>query len=139
MAFPAIIPLTANKRVPFDQTIALMNWDLSGSTLRMEIRNEPGNQGSPLIPALTNQTPPTQGLSVTWDADYPDPDGVLPNGASLIRIMIDETTLEGLSYAVDPSKPLPLDYDIHASRSSPSITKFVFCGGDFFIDPGVTL
>jgi hypothetical protein len=138
MSAPPKIPLTASKRVPFDQTIAVMGRDLSGSTLRMEIRTEPGEQGSALV-TLTNQTPPTQGLSVTWDADYPDPVGEFPNGASLVRIMIDETTLEGLSYAVDPAKSLPLHYDIHASRTSPLIIKFVYCGGEFYVDPGVTL
>ena len=138
MSFPAIIPLTANKRVPFDQTIALMAWNLTGATLKMEIRAQPGGQGAALV-TLNTVAPPAQGLSIAWDAAYPDPDGVLPAGASLLRILIDETVLEGLSYNVDPAKPLPLWYDIHVTPLDTALSKFVYSSGEFFIDPGVTL
>jgi hypothetical protein len=135
MAAP-LIDLSVNKRVPLDITIPEMGSDYSGATLLMHVRTEPGGTGTPLL-ALSNATPPSQGLSIAYDAAFVDPEGKLPNGASLLRVMINEATLEALPTATDTSKPLVLHYDIHVSRAD--ITKFVFCGGKFIVEPGVTL
>jgi hypothetical protein len=135
MAAPQL-DIGAFKRVPFDYSIAIMGVDYTGASLAMQIRTEPGNTGTPLVD-LASASPPSQGLSVTYDADYPDPDGKLPDGASLIRIIISEATLEGLPAASDTTKPLELFYDIHVTPSGG--TKGVFCGGRFVINPGVTV
>lgn len=135
MATPAInIPV--EKRVPLDVTIPEMGANYTGATLAAEIRALPGDSGSALI-TLGTTTPPAEGLSVTYDAAYVDPLGELPNGASLVRMLIAESTLEGLAYAADPSQPVVLHYDIHLTPSGGS--KFVYARGTFTVNPGVTL
>jgi hypothetical protein len=131
------IPLFAEKRVTFDETIARMGINLTGATLACEIRNRPGDSGTPLI-TLGNASAPTQGLSISYDSGFPDPLGKLPNGASLLRIIISEATLEGLAYAADPAQIVTLSYDIHVTPSGGG-TKFVFASGAFIVNPGVTL
>jgi hypothetical protein len=128
--------LTVPKRVPLDIEFPEMGVNYTGATMLMHVRSEPGTTGSPII-ALSNASPPSQGLSVRYDSDFVDPEGPLPNGASLIRVMIDEATLEGLPLASDAAKPLELFYDIHVTPVGG--IKFVFCGGKFLVYPGVTL
>jgi hypothetical protein len=130
------IPLAVSKRVPLDVTIDEMGVDYTGATLLMHVRTARGGTGTPLL-ALSNATPPTQGLSVAYSADLIDPEGKLPNGGSSLRIMIDEATLEALPSAVDTSKSLELHYDVHVTPIGS--VKFVFCGGEFIVDPGVTV
>ena len=129
-------PLVAFKRVPFDGTIARLGEDLSGATPRMEIRPEPGGSGTALV-ALDASTAGSQGIAITYDADYPDPDGLMADGASMVRIIINETTLEALSLGSPASSDVVLHYDIHLTPSGG--TKFVLCSGTFTIKPGVTL
>ncbi|UAB76947.1 hypothetical protein INR77_08810 [Erythrobacter sp. SCSIO 43205] len=135
MATPTI-NLSADKRVPFDKTIAKMGVDYSGATMLCHIRNEPGDTGTPLV-TLSNAAPPSEGLSVTYDASYPDPEGVLVDGASKVRMIVSEATLEALDTASPTSNALVLYYDIHLTPSGG--TKFVFCSGKFTINPGVTV
>ena len=133
---PINLDLSASKRVPFDLSIAIMGVDYSGAVLAMQIRTEPGNTATPLID-LTTAAPPAQGLSASYNSGFPDPEEELPNGASTVRIIISEATLEGLPYAGDPAKPLTLFYDIHITPSGGA--KQLFCGGRFVVNPGVTL
>ncbi|UPT53061.1 hypothetical protein [Synechococcus phage Yong-M3-232] len=130
------INLKADKRVPFDVKIPEMGVNYSGATLLCEIRQFPGDQGAPLV-SLSVASPPSEGISVTYDPDYPDPEGQLPNGASIVRLIVSEATLEALPYSGDASKLVELNYDIHITPSGG--TKFIFCAGKFIIDPGVTL
>lgn len=130
------IPLFAEKRVTFDETIVRMGINLAGSALSCEIRGRPGDTGSAII-SLSSATPPSQGLSIAYNGAFVDPLGKLPPGASLLRIIISEATLEGLAYAADPAQPVVLHYDIHVTPTGG--TKFVFASGTFTINPGVTL
>ena len=135
MATPAInIPV--EKRVPLEVNIPEMGANYTGATLAAEIRTSPGGSGDPVI-ALATATPPTQGLSVTYDAAFVDPLGELPNGASVVKMLVAETTLEALAYAADPAVPVVLHYDIHLTPDGG--TKFVFARGTFTVNPGVTL
>lgn len=136
MTAPVEINIAAEKRVPFDDSIAEMGADYSGATPAMEIRAEPGDQGTALV-SLGASSSGSEGIVVTYDSDYPDPEGVLPDGATLVRIIINETTLEGLDYGGDPAEPVTLYYDIHLTPSGGK--KFVFSQGKFIINPGVTL
>lgn len=136
MAASPLIDLTVNKRTPADFIIPEMGANYTGATLFAEVRAEPGADGTALI-TLNPATPPAEGLSVTYDAGYVDPEGIMPDGASLVRIIIAEATLEGLAYGADASKPVVLYYDIHLTPSGG--TKFVFCSGTFTVDPGVTV
>ena len=130
------INILAPKRVPFDDTIPMMAVDYSGATPLMEIRAEPGDTGSALV-SLGLSTSGSEGITVTYDSGYPDPDGLLPDGATVVRIIINETTLESLAYGADPAEDVELFYDIHLAPSGGK--KFVFCGGSFTVTPGVTL
>ena len=130
------INIVAPKRVPFDDTIHAMVVDYSGATPLMEIRTHPGASGSALV-SLGASTSGGEGITVTYDAGYPDPDGELPDGATVVRILINETTLESLAYGADTSQPVELYYDIHLTPSGGK--KFIFCGGKFTVTPGVTL
>ncbi len=136
MASAPEINIVADKRVPFDETIPEMGMDDSGATAAMEIRVEPGAQGSALV-SLGMSSNGGEGIAITYDDEYPDPETDELDGASIVRIIINETTLEGLSYNADPSKPLVLYYDIHLTPSGSK--KFIFCAGAFIINPGVTL
>lgn len=134
MAATPQIDIFAEKRVPFDDTIAEMWTDYSGATPLMEIRSEPGASGSPLV-SLGASSSGGEGIAISYDAGYADPDGGAP-GASLIEIIIAEATLEALAYGADPADPVTLYYDLHLTPSGGK--KFVFCGGRFLINPGVT-
>ena len=136
MANPPTINIVAPKRVPFDDTIPMMGLDYSGATPAMEIRPEPGDSGTALV-SLGASTSGSQGIVVTWDAGYPDPDGIMDDGASIVRIIINETTLEGLAYGADPADDVVLHYDLHLTPSGGK--KFVYCSGTFTVSPGVTL
>lgn len=136
MATAPIIPLFAYKRVPFDQTIAWMVADYSGAAPSMQIRSEPGDTGTPII-SLGASVSGAQGVVVSYDADFPDPEGVVPNGASLIRIIIDETTLEALSLGSPTAEDVVLHYDLHLTPTGEK--KFLASAGTFTISPGVTI
>lgn len=136
MAAVPTIPIVASKRVPFDDSIAMMGVDYSGANVAMEIRPEPGGTGTAMV-SLGASISGGQGLTVTYDADYPDPDGTMPDGATLVRVIINETTLEGLAYGADRADPVTLHYDIHLTPSGGK--KFVFCAGTFTVTPGVTI
>lgn len=136
MAAVPQIDILAYKRVPFDDTIIEVGVDYSGATAAMEIRAEPGDQGSPLI-ELGMSVAGGQGIAITHDAAYPDPETGTPGDASTVRIIINETTLEGVGYGVDPEAPLTLHYDLHLTPASGK--KFIFARGLFILSPGVTL
>jgi hypothetical protein len=136
MASPPQINIVASKRVPFDDTIPMMGVDYSGATPLMEIRPEPGGTGDPLV-SLEASVAGGEGIVVSWDADFPDPDGIMADGATIVRVIINETTLEGLAYNAPPESDLTLYYDIHLTPVDGK--KFVYCSGTFTVSPGVTL
>lgn len=137
MAAAPNIPITAYKRVPFDETVPDFRGDYTGATPLMEIRPEPGSSGTAMI-SLGASTAGSQGIAITYDEDYPFTYlGVSYTGASLIRIIIDETTLEALALGADPADPVVLYYDLHLTPSGGK--KFIAFRGTFTIDPGVTV
>ena len=134
------VPISAFKRVPFggatgngDIAVIGVNW--SAATFRMEVRNLPGDSGTALV-TLTNASAGSQGISATYDAKYPLPDGRGTAPTTIIRIQIDEATLEALALATPANEPLALHYDLHATPSGEP--KRVVCFGTFTIKPGVT-
>jgi len=135
MASAPEINIVADKRVPFDDVIPEMAIDYSSATASMQVRNEPGDSGTPVL-SLSTTLASGEGIVITYDAVYPDPEGVDAPGASIIRLLINETTLEALSLAADASEDATYHYDIHLTPSGG--TKFVFCRGKFIVSPGVT-
>lgn len=124
------------KRVPFDDDVAIINEDLSGATFLMHVRANRGDTGTPLI-SLTNASPPSQGISATYDPSYEwQWDGQLfTTPASLVRIIIAEATLEALSLGTPYDEPVELYYDLHATTD----TKRVQFEGKLPLKPGVTI
>lgn len=137
------IDLKADKRVPFidedGATIVFTAENWTDAAFAMHIRANPGDSGTPVV-SLAGATAGTQGISVTYDADYSyiDDSGetfTLP--ASLVLIQIDEATLEALSLGTPSDKPVTLYYDLHVTPSGGA--KRVVSHGKFIIKPGVTI
>lgn len=135
MASAPEINIVADKRVPFDDTIPEMGVDYSDATASMEIRSEPGAQGAALV-SLGMSVAGGEGLAITHDAAYPDPETGEADDATIVQIIVNETTLEGLAYNADPAEAVTLYYDIHLTPDGGK--KFVFCRGKFIVSPGVT-
>lgn len=137
MAAIPVINIVASKRVPFDETIPDYRGDYTGATPLLEIRPEPGGQGAALV-SMGASSSGGQGVAITYDpARSFAYAGVTYTGASLIRLIVNETTLEGLAYSADPADPVTLHYDLHLTPVSGK--KFVVMRGMFMIDPGVSL
>lgn len=134
----AELDIAAFKRVPFDDDVVIIGENLTGATFTMHIRAHPGDSGSAPV-SLANASPPSQGLSVTYDSAYQYQDGneLITAPASKIRICIDETTLEGLSLGTPYDEPVELFYDLHTTPSGGA--KRVQFGGKFILKPGVTI
>lgn len=133
--------ITAFKRVPFggasgNADIVILGLDWSGATFKMEIRTNPGDTGTALV-SLTNASAGAQGISATYNATYAHPVTGAEVPATIIRPLINETTIEGLALGARPSDPVDLFYDLHVTPSGS--TKRVIMRGKFVIDPGVTI
>jgi hypothetical protein len=136
MASAPVINIVADKRVPFDETIPDFRSDYSGASALMEIRPEPGSSGTPVI-LLSTTLSSGEGIVISYDSGYAfEYLGTAYTGASLIQILINETTLEGIDYAASPDERAVYYYDLHITPSGGK--KFVACRGTFTIDPGVT-
>lgn len=133
--------LIADKRAPWggingEADIIILGLDWSAGAYAMEVRIDPGNTAGALI-SLGMASAGAQGISATYDSGYLHPKTGAVVGATIIRPQINETTMEGLTYGPDPSEPLDLHYDIHATITGRG--KFVLMFGKFTILPGVTL
>lgn len=107
--------------------------DLSNATdVRMTLCEAAG--AAPVITLTEQADGSTQGLWVTYHADWISPDGIAM-GASRIRPRIDEGTFEALDFGAAPLKPLVLTYDLLVTPSGEH--QQPFCRGTFVIHPGV--
>lgn len=129
------VTIVAEKRVPFDNVLPVIGIDYTGASFAMHVRNDYGDTGDPII-EIGDSVSGSEGLSVTY-GDYADPVTGETVQASIIRIKINETTIEGIDLAVDEADDLRLVYDIHLTPSGGS--KFVLCRGPFIITPGSTI
>lgn len=135
-----LVNITVYKRVPFggatgdgDIPIAGVNW--ASGAFKLEIRALPGDTGTAML-ALVTAAAGVQGVSATYDPAYVLPTGAVA-GATIVRIQIDEATIEAFALAVRPSDPLVLAYDLHVTPTGEP--KRVICSGSFTVDPGVTI
>lgn len=129
--YPARLNLTAYLWSPFDRTISIENIDLTGAALLMQVRSSRDAPGAALI-ALTQLAAPAQGVSLSVDTT-----GLLP--VTKIRIIINETTIEGLRPLLPgpADQPVTLKWDMLVTPSGEK--KMRWLEGDFVIDPGVTV
>ena len=134
----AELDIAAFKRVPFDDDVAIIGEELTGATFSMHIRAHLGDTATALV-SLGNASPPSQGISVTYNPAYQWQEGaeLLTAPASLIRIRIDEATLEALALGTPYDEPVELYYDLHTTPVGG--TKRVQFGGKFILYPGVTI
>lgn len=132
----AEINIAAFKRVPFVDDIAILGPNYTGAAFLMHVRNRMGDTGTPLI-TLTGATAGTQGISVTYDAAYIYNEAGDTAPASLIKIQIDESTLEALAMNNPSQKAVVLDYDLHLTPTGQP--KRVELFGTFTINPGATI
>ncbi|MEG3152990.1 hypothetical protein U1769_24115 [Sphingomonas sp. ZT3P38] len=129
---PGSVDLRVNRWVPFDDMIGIEGADLSDATMLMQVRAYRDAPGDPLI-SLVNAAPPAQGLSVSAETVEGMP-------TSTIRIMINETTIEGLlpfpANGVEPGADVVLVWDLLLSKTG--FTKARWFEGAFIIVPGAT-
>ncbi|MFN3474095.1 MAG: hypothetical protein ACK4ZW_08625 [Blastomonas sp.] len=138
----ATLNLTAFKRVPFVEsdgaTIVHIGPDWSDAAFKMDIRQAPGDTGTPII-TLATATAGSQGISATYEAAYLFQVNGTPTTAPATKILIqiDEATIEALDLGTPPDEPVELYYDLHATPSGG--IKRVLCEGKFTIKPGATI
>lgn len=138
------VPLSAFKRVPYVEpdgcTWAFVGYNWVGATFLMHIRNRYGDTGTPII-SLAGASAGSEGISVSYDADYSYTDPVsgqtVTAPASLVLVQIDEATLEALSLGTPVDAPVELVYDLHVTPSGGVKRVAVF--GTFSILPGSTI
>lgn len=130
-------PTHYSKRAPWggdtqDGDILVYGQNWSGAAFVWAFAASPG--ASPLI-TLTNAAAGSQGVSATYDAAavHPETGGVV--GATLIRPLITETTLEGLTWPSPASSDLKLHHDLLITPVG--MHQFVYCAGIITIKPGI--
>lgn len=134
--------ITTFRHVPFggttgDGDLPILGEDYSDATFEMHIRLAPGATGDPLI-ELENAAALSEGISAEYDADYPHPLTGEEVGATVIRIEIDETSIESLPVAAEPEEPAVFYYDLQMTPSFSGARKRVVIYGTFTVYPGVT-
>jgi hypothetical protein len=129
---PGLADLRAYRWAPFVEKIGIEGADLSGATLRMQIRSYRDAPGAPLVD-LMNAATNAQGLSVAVSVV-----GAVPT--SLIQIRINETTIEQLlpfpASGLEPGADVELVWDMLISGAG--FTKARWFEGAFTIVPGAT-
>ena len=125
-----------SKRVPWIDDLAVEGADYSSATFKMEIRQKPGDSGSPIV-TLGNAAAGSEGISCTYNTAYVDPETGETYPASVILFQINEATMEGLGLGNPTASAVECSYDLHVTPSGGS--KFVLCYGAFNYSPGVTL
>lgn len=126
-----------SRRVPFggavgDADIVYLGEDWSAAAFVMAFA---AAEGSAALITLTNASAGSQGVSATYDAAYLHPTTGATVGATIIRPLISETTLEALTYSSDPSAPLVLYFDLIVTPSGDQ--QRVFCKGTLSVYQGV--
>jgi hypothetical protein len=131
--------ITAEKRVPFLEDVAITHLNYTSATFKMQIRANAGDEGAAII-ELTGQTAGSEGISVTYNAAYEYVDNAgstVTAPASIILIQIDEATIEALALGTPANEPVTLYYDLHITGGG--LPKHIPIAGKFIINPGVTI
>lgn len=131
---------TAWRHVPWggagsDEEWVLLGENLTGATLRLQVRPSEGDTAAPLID-LSGAAAGTEGLSLTYDAGYVDTETSAVVGATVIMPYVLKATLEAIAPASDPAQPRELVYDLQVTASG-GIAR-LRCFGSFTLMPGVT-
>jgi hypothetical protein len=139
---PFEVDLTAWRNAPYggvgmEKDFVHLGENLSGSTLRLQIRTAPGNRIDALITLNAVGAPNTPGLYHQWSAGYLHPVTGATVGASIVTPFIADTALEALPWPPERDQPIVLHYDYLVTPAG-GIER-VECFGKFTLYPGVTL
>lgn len=128
-----------SKHVPWggsttDADIIELGVDWSGAAFAMNFATTQG--GTPIAGmALSAASAGSQGINATYDSGYVHPETGAVVGATTIRPLITEATLEALAWGSDPAAPLVLYYDLLVTPSGEP--QRIYCYGTFTLYPGI--
>jgi hypothetical protein len=129
MATAARLPLAADRYTSCVRTIRFRGFDLTGLTLRLQVRLIADTPGAPLVDLGVVTNGNEQGLRIL-PAEMVDGVPVTP-----VIVRINETTMEGLPYAGELGEATVLAYDMIATFGN---DKRRLAYGDFAVIAGVT-
>lgn len=128
-----------SKHVPWggasgNADIVKLGVDWTGASFLMSFASAKG--ATPIAGVtLNNAVAGSQGISLTYDAEYVHPSTGAVVGATIIRPFIPEASLEALTWGAVASDPLILFYDLLVTPSGQP--QQVFCFGKFTLQPGI--
>lgn len=126
---PAIFRLAGGRNVLYVDTLSIRGVDLSGATLKMQVRLYPDAPSTPLID-LAMAASNAQGLSVTVTTD----DDAIPT--SVIQIRINKTTMQGMPATNPLGEDAELAYDLTVSGGG--FDEGIWFKGPFVVEGSVT-
>jgi hypothetical protein len=130
MALSACLPLAVDRYGAAVRTVIIRGLDLTGVTMRAQVRLRPDTPGDPLIDLEMGANTSAEGLYLV-SAVADDTYGTI----STVQIRINETTLEGLPYAGELGDSSTFAWDWQATIGGDK-RRLVY--GDFVVLPGVT-
>lgn len=121
--------MQANRWTPFVETIDFVGLDLTGATMKMQVRDrkDGGFVRADLTTVPSNGTEGVSLVSVVTTAGVP---------TSRLSIRINEPTMEAMSAATEPGEDAQIWWDIHITPAGG--VKFVALEGPFIIMAGST-
>lgn len=159
MQSPLRYDLGADRGISFVQPLSFLGYDFTGATYRAQVRLVPDATGSPLI-SLTTVTTNAQGIKLLYAGSatvaahitagrlpisiyqYTNPNtGALYASSdtvtlSQIRLLIDNSTMNGLPFPNERGDNLILAWDLLITLSGASEDKFAY--GSFTVRGTVT-
>jgi hypothetical protein len=133
MAEAARVDLRVDRWTPYVETFRFKGINLTGATLKAQIRPKPDNPGSPLIDLAGGVSAGAEGLRLAGV----DTSGLYP--ISTVEMRINVGTLADASHApaaLRVGEEVQLAWDMHITPSGGDRQKWLF--GSFIIVPGVT-
>jgi hypothetical protein len=150
MLRPAKIDLRADRRVPFVRIFAFVDFDFTGASFKMEIRDYPDASGSARI-TLNTVSSEVQGVRLLYGASDTVQDHILagrltaiPPGLQLttpvfvsqVKVRIDKANVTALPEPAELGDDIDLAYDLHITPSGGD--EDVYASGLFTVVAGVT-
>jgi hypothetical protein len=130
MQRPGYLPFADVRWTPFIRTLSFRGIDLTGATLRAQVRSTRDVVASPLVDLQTVGSANTEGLRLLSAGLV---DGVM---TSVIYMRINEATMEGLPAAAEPGDDLRLWWDMHITPAGGVKQRYLW--GEFILLAGVT-
>lgn len=160
MDTPARIDFAGDRYVAFLRTVAFIGYDFTGATFAMQVRDRKDGGTVRATLGTVGVMPSVEGVGLFFGGtatvashiatgrltsviyDYTNPDtGVNYVSSdsvvlSVLRIRIDETTMEAMPFAAEVGDDRLFYWDLHVTPSGG--VKDKYAGGDFLLRAGVT-